>query len=193
VLLSRERRPLPTSPDEMIGKKQMRNTVTLTLETDAAVESLGAGNPDRQRFDSPKQPVLIRAGLIGSDRCEAGGISVCAAAPVLALCRKLVSAGHDPRRPLHTYRGNVLALRVRSIGEGAQLAIAGDGVGFRRRKELAAASRMHLAKPEAFSSRDQKPLNSGEVKRNQKPLTNLQYRAVSPTCPGGTEGKVKSE
>ena len=108
----------------MISKKQMRNSVT-----DAAVECLGAGNPDRQRFDSLKQPVPIRAALIGSDRCEAEGISVCGGAPVLALCRKLVSAGHAPRRPLHAYRGNVLAWRVRSIGEGAQLAIAGDGVG----------------------------------------------------------------
>jgi len=103
----------------------------------------------------------------------------------------LVTAGHDPERPLHPYRGNVLALWVRSIGEGAQLAIAGDGVGFRRRKELAAASRMHFAKPEALSSPDQKPL--AEIQRNQRPLPNLQYRAVSPTCPGGTEGKAKSE
>ena len=90
-----------------------------------------------------KQPVPIRAALIGSDRCEADGISVRAAAPVLALCRKLVTVGHDPERPLHAYRDNVLALRVRSIGEGAQLAIAGDGVGFRRRNGVAAASRMH--------------------------------------------------
>lgn len=148
--------------NEMISKKPMRNTVTLTLETDVAVECLGAGNPDRQRFDSPKQPVPIRAALIGSDRCVAGGISVCAAAPALALCRKLVSAGHDPRRPLHAYRGNVLALRVRSIGEGAQLAIAGDGVGFRRRSGVAAASRSDFANPpvaeQALPSRDQKPL-----------------------------------
>jgi hypothetical protein len=133
-----------------------------------------------------KQPVPIRAGLIGSDRCEAEGISVCTAAPVLALCRKLVAAGHDPQRPLHAYRGNVLALRVRSIGEGAQFAIAGDGVGFRRRKELAAASRMHFAEPEALSSRDQKPLNFRDP---EKPKA----FAVSPTCPGGTEGKAKSE
>jgi hypothetical protein len=164
VLFSRERRLLPTSPDEMISKKQMRNTVTLTLETDAAVECVGAGNPDRPRFDSPKQPVPIRAALIGSDRCEAEGISVCAAAPVLAMCRKLVAAGHDQRRPLHAYRGNVLALRVRSIGEGAELAIAGDGVGFRRRKEPAAASRCDFASPpvvaeQALPSRDQKPLS----------------------------------
>ena len=95
----------------------------------------------------------IRAVLIGSDRCEAEGISVRAAAPVLALCRKLVTAGHDPERPLHAYRGNVLALRVRSIGEGAQLAIAGDGVGFRRRKDLTAASRKHFSKSEGSSIR----------------------------------------
>jgi len=94
-----------------------------------------------------KQPVPIRAALIGSDRCEAEGISVCALAPVLALCRKLLLAGHDPRRSLHAYRGNVLALRVRSIGEGAQVAIAGDGVGFRRRKEPAAPSRSDFANP----------------------------------------------
>ncbi len=146
----------------MISKKPMRNTVTLTLETDVAV--VGAGNPDRQRFDSPKQPLPIRAALIGSDRCVAGGISVCAAAPALALCRKLVSAGHDPRRPLHAYRGNVLALRVRSIGEGAQLAIAGNGFGFRRRKEPLAAPRMHFAKLEALSSRDHKALVDTEGK-----------------------------
>jgi len=108
-----------------------------------------------------------------------------------------MSAGHNPERPLHAYRGNVLALRVRSIGEGAQLAIAGDGLGFRRRKEPATASRSDFANPlvaeQALPSRDQKPLNSGEVERNQKSLPNLQYRAVSPACPGGTEGKVKSE
>jgi hypothetical protein len=115
-------------------------------------------NADRA---TPKQSVPIRATLISSDRCEAEGISVSAAAPLLALCRKLVSAGYDPRRPLHAYRGNVLALRVRSIGEGAQLAIAGDGVGFRRRKELTAASRSDFANPavpeQALPPRDQKP------------------------------------
>ena len=63
VLLSRERRPLPTSPDEKTsGKKQMRNTVTLTLETDAAVESLGAGNPDtRVRRARCASPVALSA------------------------------------------------------------------------------------------------------------------------------------
>jgi hypothetical protein len=41
----------------------------------------------------------------------------------LALCRKLIAAGFDPSRPLCAYRGAVLCLRVRSIGEGAQLIV----------------------------------------------------------------------
>ena len=80
-----------------------------------------------------KKAVPIQAVLIGSDRCEALGVTVRDAAPVLNLCRKLVAAGHDPQLPLHVYRGDVLALRVRSIGEGSRLSIAGDGVGFRDR------------------------------------------------------------
>jgi hypothetical protein len=109
-----------------------------------------------------KKAVPIRAVLIGSARCEALGISVCDAAPILGLCRALVAAGHDPQLPLHAYRGDVLALRVRAIGEGAQLAVAGDGVGFRRRKEPAAASRSDFANPavleQALPPCDQKPL-----------------------------------
>jgi hypothetical protein len=128
---------------------------------------------------TPKQALPIRAALIGSDCCGAEGITVRAAAPVLALCRKLASAGHDPRRPLHAYRGDVLALRVRSIGEGAQLAVAGDGIGFRRQKAEATASRTRFAKPEALPLRYKKPLNSGEI--------HLPY------MPGGTEGKAKTE
>ena len=40
---------------------------------------------------------------------------------MLALCRRLVEAGHDPARPLHAYRGDVLALAVTSIGLGARI------------------------------------------------------------------------
>jgi hypothetical protein len=39
----------------------------------------------------------------------------------LALCRKLIAAGYDPTLPLHAYRGDTLALKVCSIGEGAHL------------------------------------------------------------------------
>jgi hypothetical protein len=51
-------------------------------------------------------------------------------APVPALCRALVVAGHDPHRPLHVYRGHVLALVVGSIGDGARLRVAIHGIGF---------------------------------------------------------------
>jgi hypothetical protein len=74
----------------------------------------------------------IRAELTGN-QCSALGVTARAAAPVLALCRKLVAAGHDPALPLEAYRGDVLSLRVRSIGEAAGLEINGDGTGFRRR------------------------------------------------------------
>jgi hypothetical protein len=68
----------------------------------------------------------IVAELIGSNTCTAAGVTVVDHAPVLALCRALVTAGQDPNRPLHAYRGDVLCLRVRSIGEGAQLTIEDD-------------------------------------------------------------------
>ena len=61
----------------------------------------------------------IFAELIGSNTCTAAGITVVDHAAVLALCRALVTAGH-------AYRGDVLCLRVRSIGEGARLTIEDD-------------------------------------------------------------------
>ena len=45
--------------------------------------------------------VPIYATLTGANRCEALGIIRRGSAPLLALCRALVAAGHDPRRPLH--------------------------------------------------------------------------------------------
>ena len=73
--------------------------------------------------------------LSGSDKASALGIEIQAPSAVLALCRKLVAAGHDPREPLEAYRGNTLALKVRSIGEGARLVINGNGIGFRFEKQ----------------------------------------------------------
>ena len=69
------------------------------------------------------QHPAIRAEIIGIYRCSALGIEVHAPAPVLALCRALVEAGHDRRRPLEAYRGDVLCLRIRSIGAGAKLTV----------------------------------------------------------------------
>jgi hypothetical protein len=64
----------------------------------------------------------IRASFI-RDSCSAHGITTQGSAPVLALCRALVAAGHDPAMPLEAWRGHVLALSIRSIGEGARLTV----------------------------------------------------------------------
>jgi hypothetical protein len=80
----------------------------------------------------------IRATLIGSDRCEAEGIVAHAYAPALAVCRKLVEAGYDPRTPLVAWRGAVPCLHIRTIGEGAQLTVEDDRRGtprLRRRRK----------------------------------------------------------
>jgi hypothetical protein len=74
----------------------------------------------------------VAADLIGSDRCTAMGIAVRAYAPVLALCRRLIEAGIDPGRPLHLYRGDTLALVVRSIDEGARLTVEDNRLGHPR-------------------------------------------------------------
>jgi len=66
------------------------------------------------------------AELIGSDRCCALGTTARSSAPVLALCRLLIEAGHDPATPLEVWRGTTLCLRVRSIGEGARLTVEDD-------------------------------------------------------------------
>ena len=75
---------------------------------------------------------MIRAELEGSETATAAGITVRTGSPVIALCKALVAAGHDPAEPMEVFRGSTLALRVRSIGEGARLVVAGNGVGFRR-------------------------------------------------------------
>jgi hypothetical protein len=87
---------------------------------------------------------VIRAVIEGAEQCTALGRKVRASAPVLALCRELIAAGHDPNRPLHVYRDGVLALRVRSIGEAARLRVASHGVGFEADKECTAASLMRF-------------------------------------------------
>jgi hypothetical protein len=72
----------------------------------------------------------IRADLIGQSQATACGITVSGRnTPVLALCRALIAAGHDPDSPLEVCRGSTLCLRVRSIGEGAKLAVYDNSVG----------------------------------------------------------------
>lgn len=80
----------------------------------------------------PQRP--LRADLIGSDTCTAG-ITATGPTPVLALCRELIAIGLDLDQPIEIYRGAILALRVRSIGEVARLAVEDNKTGrptFRR-------------------------------------------------------------
>jgi hypothetical protein len=68
----------------------------------------------------------IRAQIVGTFECSALGVSVHADAPVLSLCRALIAAGHDRRAPLHAYRGDILSLRIKSIGYGAKWTVQDD-------------------------------------------------------------------
>jgi hypothetical protein len=70
----------------------------------------------------------IYAQLAGAS-CSALGLTGTSAAPCLALCRALIEHGIPPDTPLAVYRGAVLALRVRSVGEGAQLQIRDNRYG----------------------------------------------------------------
>ena len=120
----------------------------------------------------PQKQSAVRAELTGSDRCGALGIEVRGAAPVLQndlydqsqmfcrlcrlcrsrlLCRKLVAAGYDPALALEAYRGDVLCLRVRSIGEAAGLEINAKGTGFKPFRAVRTASPMRQTAPEAQS------------------------------------------
>lgn len=81
---------------------------------------------------SAKRPKrVISATLSGDDHCECEelGTSVTGNAPVLALCRQLLAQGVDPDRAVAVYRRGVLALKVRSIREGARLTVKSAGNG----------------------------------------------------------------
>lgn len=65
----------------------------------------------------------ISCTLIGSNTAQAADIVARGHSPVFDLCRKLVAAGHDPASPMECYRGDMLCLRIRTIGEGAKLTI----------------------------------------------------------------------
>jgi hypothetical protein len=90
---------------------------------------------------------VIRADLSGSTICTAAGITVDVSSPVLAMCRKLTAAGYDPTLRLECYRGDVLALTVRSIGEGARLEVNSGGTGFVAARAVRAAPPVRLKHP----------------------------------------------
>lgn len=90
----------------------------------------------------PPDNISLRTELSGDDTATALGITTRGSAPVLALCRQLIKAGHNPATPLEAWRGNILCFRVRSIGEAAQLEINGRGTGFKWRAAVGTASPM---------------------------------------------------
>jgi len=94
-------------------------------------EQLGSG------LDVPDtQPLIhrqarIRCELVGSDVVVAGDIK--AADGAFDLCRRLLGAGASPAAELVCFRDGRLALRIRSIGDGARLTVretATDGPRF---------------------------------------------------------------
>jgi hypothetical protein len=108
----------------------------------------------------------IRAELIGSDECTAAGLTISGRAPVLALCRQLIADGYDPGLSLEVWRGPVLCLRVRSIGEAAQLRVATHGGGFERSRACAAGCTAALPVGEnaaRLTSSAQRPESASEA------------------------------
>jgi hypothetical protein len=85
----------------------------------------GAANTTPACHDARPSPATqaLRAIIIGSNQAEANGVTARGHAPVLALCRALIEAGHDPNTSIEAYRGATLCLKVRSIGEGARLTV----------------------------------------------------------------------
>jgi hypothetical protein len=105
-----------------------------TFEERNRFPSSVAGNIRKVRMRSAAIPA-VRVELLGGNRATALGVEVRGPSPVLALCRALVEAGQDPTTPLLVYRSNALALKVRSIGEGARLTVKDNHIGkpvFRR-------------------------------------------------------------
>jgi hypothetical protein len=101
--------------------------------------------PEPKRLQGQRLAAPIRAELVADNTCIAAGLSVSSITPVLNLCRALLRAGHDPSTPMQVFRGEVLALKVRSIGEAAVLEINGKGTAFiKRRKAVGTSAPMRL-------------------------------------------------
>jgi hypothetical protein len=78
---------------------------------------------------------VIRAELADDDSCSALGVTAKSSSPVIGLCRKLIDAGHNPATPLEAWRGDILCLCIRSIGEAARLQVNSHGTGFEPQPE----------------------------------------------------------
>jgi hypothetical protein len=87
---------------------------------------VGTGKHDAQSSKPSlpqSQDLPLYAELTGDNFASLGEIVVRGRTPVLSLCRELLAQGVDPDQALEVYRRGVLALKVRSIGEGAKLTV----------------------------------------------------------------------
>ncbi len=69
---------------------------------------------------------IIRAEITGNNTATACNITCKGRTPILTLCRALLRKGCDPSLSLRCYRGDVLALTIRTIGDGAKLTVKED-------------------------------------------------------------------
>ena len=77
--------------------------------------------------------------------------------------KELIAAGMSPDQALEIYRGSVLAVRVRSIGEAAGLEINSKGTGFVRAAPAHAEKREGpaMSASEHFETRSKKGRGHG--------------------------------
>jgi hypothetical protein len=103
---------------------------TLELSKDRAGKFVSNTGKCRTSTQSCKTAQAIHAELAWSGTATALDLVARNTSPVIALCRKLIEAGHDPDRPLEAFRGSTLCLRIRSIGEAAELEVSPRATGF---------------------------------------------------------------
>lgn len=103
---------------------------------------------------------IITAEFTGIDTCTGAGITAHGSAAALTFCREAIAAGLDPDRALEVYRNGVLALRIRSIAEGAALTVAeSDGPPrFRRYRPYPSEHRRTAGSPIIMRARPLHPV-----------------------------------
>jgi hypothetical protein len=86
------------------------------------------------------RPQPIKARLIGGYTCHVDSLTTNAEQPIFEMCRLLLRHGYSAERPLLVFRGKTLAITVRTIREGAGLAVNGKGSAFYRLRKVCIAS-----------------------------------------------------
>jgi hypothetical protein len=105
----------------------------------------------------------IKGRLIGDYTCHVGNLTTNADTPIFEMCRLLLLHGYTADRPLLVFRGSTLAVTVRTIREGARLAVNGKGSAFYRLRKVC------IAPPVRKSARALSPGTSGPEYRMGAP------------------------